>query len=60
MEAENDLIFIKSYGSIVDLQYVSSSVGLPWGLRGKKKKKPLSQSLLKLMYIELVDMTHVH
>ena len=37
MEAENDLIFIKSYGSIVDLQYVSSSVGLPWGLRGKKK-----------------------
>ena len=29
MEAENDLIFIKSYGSIVDLQYVSSSVGLP-------------------------------
>ena len=35
-----------------------------WGFHGgsevKKKKKTISQSLLKLMYIELVDMTHVH
>ena len=39
-----------------------SSVGLPWWLRGKtKQSKTISQSLLKLMmYIELVDMTHVH
>ena len=51
MEAENDLIFIKSYGSIVDLQYVSSSVGLPWGLRGKKKKKK---------HLPELAQTHVH
>ena len=33
-----------------------------WGFHegSEVKKKPISQSLLKLMYIELVDMTHVH